>query len=334
MYEGAEAVYAKPLDEIRAAGLEKSERQLARPAGRRRSASARAPAPVLNFCANNYLGLTSHPRVARGGAQRARRVRLRPVERALHLRHAGRAQGARGGASPRFLGTEDAILYSSCFDANGGLFETLLGEDDAIISDALNHASIIDGIRLCKAERHRYAHGDMAALEAALEKTQGKRLRMIATDGVFSMDGDLAPLERICDLADSYRALVMVDDSHATGFVGEDRPRNDRALRRHGARRRRHVDARQGARRRGRRLHRGAREIVDLLRQRSRPVPLLEHPRAGDRRREPRRARAARSSTTRASRDRRCIDERRALPRGHDAPPASASGRASTRSCR
>jgi glycine C-acetyltransferase len=119
-----------------------------------------------------------------------------------------------------FLGADAAILYSSCFDANGGLFETLLGEDDAVISDALNHASIIDGIRLCKAERHRYPHGDMAALEEALVRTRSKRLRMIATDGVFSMDGDYAPLAQICDLADRHRSLVMVDDSHATGFVG------------------------------------------------------------------------------------------------------------------
>jgi glycine C-acetyltransferase len=120
-----------------------------------------------------------------------------------------------------FFGTEDTILYSSCFDANGGLFETLLGEEDAIISDALNHASIIDGVRLCKAERHRYANGDMGELEAALQKTQSKRLRMIATDGVFSMDGYLAKLDRICDLADTYSAMVMVDDSHASGFIGK-----------------------------------------------------------------------------------------------------------------
>jgi glycine C-acetyltransferase len=121
----------------------------------------------------------------------------------------------------RFFGTDDAILYSSCFDANGGLFETILGEEDAIISDALNHASIIDGIRLCKAERHRYPNGDMAALEEALRKTQDKRLRLIATDGVFSMDGYLAKLDTICELADKYRAMVMVDDSHATGFIGK-----------------------------------------------------------------------------------------------------------------
>jgi len=124
-------------------------------------------------------------------------------------------------AVSKFLGTDDTILYSSCFDANGGLFETLLGEDDAIISDALNHASIIDGVRLCKAERHRYEHDDMADLEAKLVATKGKRLRMIATDGVFSMDGDIARIDAICDLAEKYDALVMVDDSHATGFVGK-----------------------------------------------------------------------------------------------------------------
>ncbi len=123
-------------------------------------------------------------------------------------------------AVARFLGTEDAILYTSCFDANGGLFETLLGEQDAIISDALNHASIIDGIRLCRAARHRYAHADMAELERRLKETEGARTRLIATDGVFSMDGDVAPLVDICDLAERYRALVMVDDSHATGFFG------------------------------------------------------------------------------------------------------------------
>src|SRR5690348_18115034 len=120
-----------------------------------------------------------------------------------------------------FLGTEDTILYGSCFDANGGLFETLLGEEDAIISDSLNHASIIDGVRLCKAERHRYEHDDLNDLEAKLKATQGKRLRMIATDGVFSMDGDIAQVHAICDLADKYGAMVMVDDSHATGFVGK-----------------------------------------------------------------------------------------------------------------
>ncbi len=170
-----------------------------------------------------------------------------------------------------FLGTEDSILYSSCFDANGGLFETLLGEEDAIISDALNHASIIDGIRLCKADRHRYTHGDMGELEEALKKTQGKRLRMIATDGVFSMDGDIAPLERICDLADKYQAMVMVDDSHATGFLGKTGRGSIEHCNVMGR-----VDvvtstlgkALGGA---AGGFTTGRREIVDLLRQRSRP---------------------------------------------------------------
>src|SRR5258708_4862784 len=170
-----------------------------------------------------------------------------------------------------FLGTEAAILYSSCFDANGGLFETLLGEDDAVISDALNHASIIDGIRLCKAERHRYPHGDMSALEEALVRTSGKRLRMIATDGVFSMDGDVAPLARICDLADRHRALVMVDDSHATGFVG---PTGRGTIEREGVMGRVDVvtstlgKALGGA---SGGFVAGRRAMIDLLRQRSRP---------------------------------------------------------------
>ncbi len=172
----------------------------------------------------------------------------------------------------RFFGTEDAILYSSCFDANGGLFETILGEEDAIISDALNHASIIDGIRLCKAERHRYPNGDMAALEEMLRKTQDKRLRLIATDGVFSMDGYLAKLDTICDLADKYRAMVMVDDSHATGFIGPTGRGTPEECGVHAPRRRDHLHPRQGAGRGERRLHdRPASEIIDLLRQRSRP---------------------------------------------------------------
>jgi len=218
MYGRAREHYASTLDAIRAAGLEKRERLLTGPQGATITVRE-SPRPVLNFCANNYLGLSSHPRV------------LEAAHRALgeygfglsSVRFICGTQDAHHRLEAKiseFLGTEDAILYSSCFDANGGLFETLLGEEDAIISDAYNHASIIDGIRLCKAERHRYAHGDMAALEEALQKTQDRRLRMIATDGVFSMDGDVAPLERICDLGERYQALVMVDDSHATGFVG------------------------------------------------------------------------------------------------------------------
>jgi glycine C-acetyltransferase len=218
MYGRARDIYAASLEEIRSAGLEKRERQLLGPQG----ASIRvreSEQPVLNFCANNYLGLSSHPRVLEAAHKALDEYGfgLSSVRFICGTQDAHKKLEARISA---FLGTEDAILYSSCFDANGGLFETLLGEEDAIISDALNHASIIDGIRLCKADRHRYAHGDLAALEDALQKTQDKHVRMIATDGVFSMDGDIAPLERICDLADQYQALVMVDDSHATGFVG------------------------------------------------------------------------------------------------------------------
>src|SRR5580692_6128716 len=219
MYGSAQAHYQKTLDEIRAAGLEKRERLLLGPQG----ASIRvreSTAPVLNFCANNYLGLSSHPRVI-DAARRALDeygFGLSSVRFICGTQDAHKTLEAK---IAEFLGTDDAILYSSCFDANGGLFETLLGEEDAIISDALNHASIIDGIRLCKAERHRYPNGDMAALENALRATQERRLRLIATDGVFSMDGYLAKLDTICDLADKYRAMVMVDDSHATGFMGK-----------------------------------------------------------------------------------------------------------------
>ncbi|XXR46389.1 glycine C-acetyltransferase [Sorangium sp. So ce381] len=205
------------MEDIRAAGLYKEERILATPQGP--VIRTEGGAGVLNFCANNYLGLSSHPAVIAAAKEAIdthgfglSSVRFICGTQDLHRRLESRIA--------RFFGTEDAILYSSCFDANGGLFETLLGEEDAVISDALNHASIIDGIRLCKAERHRYPNGDMAALEDILRATAGKRLRLIATDGVFSMDGYLAKLDTICDLADKYRAMVMVDDSHATGFIG------------------------------------------------------------------------------------------------------------------
>ena len=218
MFERARDIYRQTLAEIDAAGLTKRERVIQTPQGSR--IAAVPGGEVLNFCANNYLGLASDPEV------------MASAEKALHDYGYGLASvrficgtqslhKALEAAVSRFLGTEDTILYSSCFDANGGLFETLLGEEDAIISDALNHASIIDGIRLCKAARHRYDNGDMAQLEAHLKETQGKRLRMIATDGVFSMDGYYAKLDRICDLAEAYDAMVMVDDSHATGFVGK-----------------------------------------------------------------------------------------------------------------
>jgi glycine C-acetyltransferase len=257
------------LQSIRAAGLEKSERLLLSPQGA--SILVRESVePVLNFCANNYLGLSADPRVlaAAHAALDTYGFGLSSVRFICGTQdaHALLEQRIAG-----FLRTDAAILYSSCFDANGGLFETLLGEDDAVISDALNHASIIDGIRLCKAERHRYPHGDLAALEEALARTTGKRLRMIATDGVFSMDGDYAPLARICDLADRHRALVMVDDSHATGFVG---PTGRGSIEREGVMGR--VDivtstlgkALGGA---SGGFVAGRRAMIDLLRQRSRP---------------------------------------------------------------
>jgi glycine C-acetyltransferase len=204
------------LAALREQGLYKSERVLAGPQGGLVSTGGRE---VINLCANNYLGLANHPAV-RAAAQRSldsfgygmASVRFICGTQQLHKDLEARLA--------RFLGTEDVILYSSCFDANGGLFETLLDERDAVISDALNHASIIDGIRLCKAQRFRYANSDLAELENCLRQAQGARTRLIATDGVFSMDGFIANLRGICDLADRYDALVMVDDSHATGFMG------------------------------------------------------------------------------------------------------------------
>ncbi len=220
MFDAAKSVYEKTLQEIRDAGLFKNERIITSPQSARIRVGKDDGRDVLNFCANNYLGLSSHPEVIRAAHAAIEThgfgmssVRFICGTQDLHKVLEEKVSS--------FFGTEDTILYSSCFDANGGLFETLLGEEDAIISDALNHASIIDGIRLCKAERHRYPNGDMAALEEALKKTQGKRLRMVATDGVFSMDGYLAKLDTICDLAEKYGAMVMVDDSHASGFIGK-----------------------------------------------------------------------------------------------------------------
>ncbi len=209
------------LDEIRAAGLYKSERVITSP---QRVAIAvdegqGTEREVLNFCANNYLGLADNPEVIAAAHQALDEhgfglasVRFICGTQDLHKELEAKISA--------FHGTDDAILYAACFDANGGLFETLLGPEDAVISDALNHASIIDGIRLCKAQRHRYAHSDMGALEQALKDTQDCRTRLIATDGVFSMDGDIARLDQIAELADRYQALIMVDDCHATGFLG------------------------------------------------------------------------------------------------------------------
>jgi len=209
--------FATTLQEIRQAGLFKDERVILTPQG---SDIKVKEGEVINFCANNYLGLSNHPKLVAAAKEGLEKygygmssVRFicgtQDIHKTLEKEIA------------TFLGTDDTILYSSCFDANGGLFETLLDAECAIISDALNHASVIDGIRLCKAERKVYQHGDMADLEARLKETQNARIRMIATDGGFSMDGDLAKLDQICDLADKYEAIVMVDDSHCTGFIGK-----------------------------------------------------------------------------------------------------------------
>ncbi|MBM4033627.1 MAG: glycine C-acetyltransferase [Planctomycetes bacterium] len=207
----------RTLEEIRQAGLWKAERVLTTPQSPRIAVAGGRE--VLNFCANNYLGLANHPRVVAAAKASYERwgyglasVRFICGTQALHKQLEARLT--------EFLGTEDTILYSSCFDANGGLFETLLGPEDAVISDELNHASIIDGIRLCKAQRFRYKNCDMADLEARLKESASARMRLIATDGVFSMDGTIAPLDAICDLADRHDAAVMADDSHATGFMG------------------------------------------------------------------------------------------------------------------
>ena len=218
MFDAAKPIFDQTLKEIEEAGLTKNERVITSPQGAGIQASPGGE--VINFCANNYLGLSSHPDVIQAAKETMdafgfglSSVRFICGTQSLHKDLEA--------AIARFLGTEDTILYSSCFDANGGLFETVLTAEDAVISDALNHASIIDGIRLCKAQRLRFGNSDMAELERHLEATQDKRIRLIATDGVFSMDGYYAKLDQICDLADKYRAMVMVDDSHATGFVGE-----------------------------------------------------------------------------------------------------------------
>ncbi len=208
------------LDAIRAAGTYKRERVLSTPQGT--LVRANGGGAVLNMCANNYLGLAQHPKVR----QAAHEALEQWGYGLASVRFICGTQGVHKeleASLSDFLGTEDTILYGSCFDANGGLFETILGPEDAIISDELNHASIIDGVRLCKAQRYRYKNCDMADLEAQLiaAETKGARYKLIATDGVFSMDGYIAPLKTICDLADKYQALVMVDDSHAVGFMGK-----------------------------------------------------------------------------------------------------------------
>jgi glycine C-acetyltransferase len=216
VYDTARDVFARAIEEIRAAGTWKEERIIQSPQGAEIEVGGRR---VLNFCANNYLGLSDHPALL--AAARAtlddRGYGLSSVRFICGTQDRHRELEGRLAA---FFGFEDAILFSSCFDANGGVFEALLGEQDAIVSDSLNHASIIDGIRLAKARRFRYAHADLADLEAKLVEAADARLRMVVTDGVFSMDGDLARLDEICAIAERHRALVLVDDSHASGFVG------------------------------------------------------------------------------------------------------------------
>lgn len=216
MYKTLKSVIQKTSDDIRSQGLWKTEREISSPQGAEIVVNGKR---ALNFCANNYLGLANHPDIvnaakkgldAWGYGLSSVRFICGTQEQHRKLEHSLAA----------YAGTDDAIIYSSCFDANAGLFETLLTDEDAIISDELNHASIIDGVRLCKAERYRYKHHDMSDLETQLKAAQSKRVRLVVTDGVFSMDGEVAKLKQICDLADTYDAVVMVDDSHATGVIG------------------------------------------------------------------------------------------------------------------
>ena len=268
MYGKFQNFLQETLGEIRANNLYKNERIISSPQKPRLTLANGQE--LLNMCANNYLGLADHPEIVKAASEAMERYgfglgSVRFICGTQELHKELEAQVA------AFTGMDDAILYSSCFDANGGLFETLLGPEDAVISDALNHASIIDGIRLCKAQRFRYANGDMEDLENKLKETANARFRLIATDGVFSMDGTIAPLKEICDLAERYDALVMVDDSHAAGFMGE----NGRgSLEYRGVLGR--VDivtgtfgkALGGA---GGGYTAGRKEIIELLRQRSRP---------------------------------------------------------------
>jgi glycine C-acetyltransferase len=267
MFSSFKRGFIDELDAIREAGTFKEERVISSP---QRAAIEVPQGEVINFCANNYLGLADNPEIIATARQAL-------LDRGFGMASVRFICGTQDlhkdleRAVSSFNGTDDTILYSSCFDANAGLFETILGPEDAIISDQLNHASIIDGVRLCKAERFRYANSDMAELEAILDRTRGHRRRLIATDGVFSMDGYLVKLDEICDLAEKFEAMVMVDDSHATGYIG----RTGRGTPEHcGVQGR--VDiitstlgkALGGA---SGGYTTGRQEIIDLLRQRSRP---------------------------------------------------------------
>lgn len=268
MYNTLKPALTKELQEIKDAGLYKTERIISSP----QAADIRLSdgKEVVNFCANNYLGLSSHPKVIEAAKKAIdthgygmSSVRFICGTQDIHIELEEKIA--------KFLGTEDTILYAAAFDANGGVFEPLLNDQDAIISDSLNHASIIDGVRLCKADRHRYAHNDMNELEEILKKTQDKRHRLIVTDGAFSMDGTIAQLDKICDLADKYNALVMIDECHASGFLGKTGRGTHEHCNVMGR-----VDIITGTL--GKALGgasggftSGRKEIIDLLRQRSRP---------------------------------------------------------------
>lgn len=268
MFERAKDIIRNELDSIKNSGLWKRERELACKQGVRIGVMGRKD--ILNMCANNYLGLSNDPLIIEAAVKSYESwgygmssVRFICGTQQIHKQLESRLS--------EFLGTEDSILYSSCFDANGGLFETLLSEEDAVISDELNHASIIDGIRLCKASRYRYRNNDMNDLEDQLKKAGGARLKLIATDGVFSMDGVIADLKGVCRLAEKYEAMVMVDDSHAVGFIGENGRGTPEYCGVEGR-----VDILTGTF--GKALGgasggytSGRKEIIDLLRQRSRP---------------------------------------------------------------
>lgn len=217
MYDTLQPVLQSELEDIRQQGLFKQERIISTPQAAEITANGK---PVLNFCANNYLGLSSHPKVIEA-AKRAIDTHGYGMSSVRFICGTQDIHKELEQKIARFLGTEDTILYAAAFDANGGVFEPLFNDKDAIISDELNHASIIDGVRLCKAQRYRYKHNDMAELEKCLQETQALRHRIIVTDGVFSMDGTIAQLDRICDLADKYKALVMIDECHASGFMGK-----------------------------------------------------------------------------------------------------------------
>ena len=218
MYGKMKDFLANELAEIKAAGLYKNERIIT--TSQKADIKVNAGEEVINFCANNYLGLSDNPRLIQAAkdAMDSHGFGMSSVRFICGTQDIHKQLEA---AVSKYFQTEDTILYAACFDANGGVFEPLFGEEDAIISDSLNHASIIDGVRLCKAKRYRYANGDMADLERVLIEAQGQRHRIIVTDGVFSMDGNVAPMDKICDLADKYDALVMVDECHSAGVVGE-----------------------------------------------------------------------------------------------------------------